>query len=86
MNIKNGESKKNKINVNLNRIKSIYFIRRLFEKLETKKLLEILKYNKQMMNILKINLNNYKEYSEIFSSIIAFISLFIMGCPAIPDQ
>ena len=50
-------------------LKSDYFLQKLFENLPKKKSLEILKYNKKIKNRLNINLNNYKEFSEIYSLI-----------------
>ena len=65
-------------NANKNHIKSInkfmkiradYFLRLLFNNLETKKSLYIAKYNKNIKKRLNININDYKEYSEKYSSI-----------------
>ena len=53
----------------LNNIKTDYFLPKIFDYLQRKKLLEIFKYNKRIQKILNININNYKEYSEIYSSI-----------------
>ena len=53
----------------LNNIKSDYFLQKLFAYLSRKKSLEIFKYNKNIQKRLNININNYKEYSEIYSSI-----------------
>ena len=50
-------------------IKSNYFLRLLFNILEKKKSLEIIKYNKNIKRRLNINIRDYKEYSETFSSI-----------------
>ena len=50
-------------------LKSDYLLQKLFENLPKKKSLEILKYNKKIKNRLNINLNNYKEFSEIYSLI-----------------
>ena len=53
----------------LNNIKSDYFIQKICDYLTRKKSLEIFKYNKNIQKRLNININNYKEYSEIYSSI-----------------
>ena len=51
------------------KFKGDYFLRFLFDHLEKKKLLEILKCNKNIKKRINININDYKEYSEKFSSI-----------------
>ena len=43
--------------------KSIYFIKRLFTFVDEKTKLDIIKYNKNMQNILDISLINYKTFS-----------------------
>ena len=50
-------------------LKSDYFLQLLFNNLLKKKSLEIIKYNKNTKNRMNININDYKEYSEIYSSI-----------------
>ena len=50
-------------------LKSDYFLRKIYDYLQRKKSLEIFKYNKKIQKRLNININNYKEYSEIYSSI-----------------
>ena len=50
-------------------IKSDYFLQKLFKYLERKKSLNIIKYNNNLKKRLFININDYKEYSEEFSSI-----------------
>ena len=51
-----------------NNIKSDYFLRILFNNLKKKKSLNMVKYNNIMKRI-NININDYKEYSEKYSSI-----------------
>ena len=51
-----------------NNLKGDYFLRKVFKNLETKKILNIKKYNNIKKRI-NININNYKEYSEKYSSI-----------------
>ena len=53
----------------LKNLKSDYFLHKIYDYLQTKKSLEIFKYNKKIQKRLNININNYKEYSEIYSSI-----------------
>ena len=50
-------------------LKSDYFLRKICDYLQRKKSLEIFKYNKKIQKRLNISINNYKEYSEIYSSI-----------------
>ena len=44
--------------------KSIYFIKKLFTFVDEKTKLDIIKYNKNMQNIMDIDLINYKFYSK----------------------
>ena len=48
----------------LKKSKSIYFIKRLFTFVDEKNKLDIIKYNKNMQNILDISLINYKFFSD----------------------
>ena len=50
-------------------IKADYFLRKVFDNLEKKKTLNIVKYNKNIKERINININDYKEYSEKYSSI-----------------
>ena len=50
-------------------IKSDYFIQKVFDNLQIRKKLEIIKYNKNIQKRIHINVNDYKEYSEIYSLI-----------------
>ena len=50
-------------------IKTDYFLEKVFNNLEEKKSLNLVKYNKNIKNRINININNYKEYSEKYSSI-----------------
>ena len=72
------ESYSSIINIEINKIKSIdkfenlindYFLHILFNYLEKKKLLDILKYNKHIKKRINININDYKECLEKYSSI-----------------
>jgi len=49
--------------------KSNYFLQILFNHLMKKKSLDIIKYNKNIKERININIKDYKEYSEIYSSI-----------------
>ena len=46
-------------------IKSDYFLQLLFNNLEKKKLLEIIKYNNNLKKRINININDYIEYHEL---------------------
>ena len=52
-----------------NNLKADYFLQKVFNNLETKKSLNIIKYNNNIKKRINININNYKEYSEKYSSI-----------------
>ena len=50
-------------------LKSDYFLQLLFNNLLKNKSLEIIKYNNNIKNRINISIKDYKEYSEIYSSI-----------------
>ena len=50
-------------------VKSGYILQKLFDNLDRKKLLGIIKYNNNLKRRINININDYKEYSELYSSI-----------------
>ena len=50
-------------------IKADYFLEKVFNNLEKKKTLNIVKYNKNIKNRININIKDYKEFSEKYSSI-----------------
>ena len=50
-------------------LKNDYFLRNVFNNLLKKKLLDIIKYNKYIKDRINISIKDYKEYSEIYSSI-----------------
>ena len=51
------------------KIKSDYFLRKLFYNLLKKKSLDIIKYNNNIKERMNISIKDYKEYSEIYSTI-----------------
>ena len=50
-------------------LKNDYFLQNVFNNLIKKKSLEIIKYNKNIKDRINISIKDYKEYSEIYSSI-----------------
>ena len=50
-------------------LKNDYFLQKLFHNLLKKKSLDIIKYNKNIKDRINISIKDYKEYSEIYSSI-----------------
>ena len=54
---------------NFKKIKSDYFLQLLFNNLSKRKSLEIIKYNKKIKERINISIKDYKEYSELYSSI-----------------
>ena len=54
---------------NLGNVKNKYILKIIIHKLQKKKFLEIIKYNKKVQNRLNIDINDYKKYCEEFSKI-----------------
>ena len=50
-------------------LKSDYFLQKLFNNLLKKKILDVVKYNKNIKDRINISIKDYKEYSEIYSTI-----------------
>ena len=50
-------------------VKSKYILQKIFNNLEKKKFLKVVKYNKNIRYRLDININDYKEYCEKYLSI-----------------
>ena len=63
------KSKINKSKFDFDNLKSDYFLIRIFDIMKKNKTLEILKYNKKLQKRLNLNINDYKKYSQIYSSI-----------------
>ena len=53
----------------IKKLKSDYFLQKICDFLLRKKSLEIFKYNKKIQKRLNISIKNYKEHSEMYSSI-----------------
>ena len=51
------------------KLKNDYFLQKLFHNLLKKKSLNIIKYNKNIRKRINISIKDYKEYSEMYSSI-----------------
>ena len=69
--INNKELSKKKDNIaNFRKIRNKYILQQIFEHLNQKKFLKIIKYNKNIQNKLEINQNDYKKYCEIEIEII----------------
>ena len=59
-----------KLNNKFENIKSKIILKKIFNSIKKIKLLHIIKYNKNIMKRINININDYKEFSEIYSSIL----------------
>ena len=68
-NIKKKESNQINSKREFDNLKSNYILHKLFNNLQVKKSIEILKYNNIIKKRLNIANNNYKEYCENYSSI-----------------
>ena len=77
---KKGKIKENGLKDNINNIKSKYIMQMIFESLSKRKLLELIKYNKNIKKRLNININNYKEYRELYSETYSSIEIEIKPC------
>ena len=64
-----GQSKLIISNNQLRKVKSDYFIQKLFDYIYKRKSLEIIKYNKSIQKRIDININHYKTFSETKTSI-----------------
>ena len=53
----------------IEKLKSDFFLEKLYDIMPKKKKLEIVKYNKKVQNRLDLGIKDYKEYSETYSSI-----------------
>ena len=65
----NGEISKMKSKNKYENLKNDYFLQKVFNNVEKKKLLNIVKYNINIKKRINININDFKEYSEKYSSI-----------------
>ena len=65
----NEEKNQLKSAIRYENIKADYFLEKVFNNLMKKKSLDIIKYNKKIKERINISIKDYKEYSEIYSSI-----------------
>ena len=65
----NKENESAKPNPITEKIKSDYFLQKLYDNMTKKKKLDIVKYNKRIQNRINLSVKNYKEYSETFTQI-----------------
>ena len=56
--------------ININKIKSKYILKHIFDKIGKKRCLQIVRYNKMIQSKLDVNINNYKEFGQIEIEII----------------
>ena len=66
---KNKDIRKNESFCIFNNINSNYILSNIYANMNKKKSLEIIKYNKNIQNRINFSINDYKEYSKLFSSI-----------------
>ena len=65
----NKENESAKPNPIIDNIKSRYILSKIYDNMTKKKKLEIVKFNKKIQNRLNLDVKDYKEYSETYSSI-----------------
>ena len=65
----NKENESAKPNPILENINSKYILSKIYDNMTMKKKLKIVKYNKRKQNRLNLDVKDYKEYSETYSSI-----------------
>ena len=70
----NSENKLEKSKVSFEKLESKFFVKEIFGLMKHKSL-NIVKYNKKLQNLLKFNINDYKENSRLYSSIIIELKL-----------
>ena len=66
------EQEQPKLIDSINMLKNLisdYFIKKFLNYMHERKRSEIIRYNKSIQRIINIDINNYKEYSEKYSSI-----------------
>ena len=66
---KEEELKQTKIRNEFEKIKSDYFLKKMFDIVKKNKSLGIMKYNKKLQKRFNLNINDYKEYSQLYTPI-----------------
>ena len=56
-------------------LKSDYFLQKVCNYITRKKVLDIMKYNKRLQKRIKLNINDYIQFSQLYSSIIIELNL-----------
>jgi len=56
-------------------LKSDYFLQKVCDNITKKKTLEIMNYNRELQRRVKLTFNDYKEFSQLYSSIIIELNL-----------
>ena len=62
-------SKQLKLKIGFKNLKSDYFLNKVFDIIKRNKSLEIVKYNEKLQERLNLSINDYKEYSQLYSPI-----------------
>ena len=65
----NGKIKQIKSKDYFKNLKSDYFLQKILTYIKRNKPLEIMKHNKKLQKRLNLSINDYKEYSQLYSSI-----------------
>ena len=55
--------------VDLYKLRSNFMLKKIFNYIKSKRKLEIMKYNKKLQKRLDLSFNDYKEYTQLYSSI-----------------
>ena len=74
---KNKKSNQNESKGMLGKIRSKYILQKVFNNMPKYKLLNIVKFNKEIQQKLNIDINSYKEYSEIEIEIIPYQNNYV---------
>ena len=69
-----------KLKIELKDIKSDFFLIKLFDLIKQNKSLNVIKYNKNFQKKANISIKNYKEYSQLYSSIEIELKLIDNKC------
>ena len=63
------ETKKSKSKAILEILRSNFVFKKILSYMKKNKILDIMKYNKKLQKRIKLNINDYKEYSQLYSNI-----------------